>query len=104
MKDKTKAVQGNVRAVIPAKPSVRLRTMLGTSAAKRILAALLCFAVSFFIAGAEAFPGTYPFGIAAVSAVVPPVVPAADAALAAVRAAASAGALPAAAAADAAFK
>lgn len=69
MKDKTKAVQGNVRAVVPAKPSVRLRTMLGTSAAKRILAALLCFAVSFFIAGAEAFPGTYPFGIAAVSAV-----------------------------------
>ena len=69
MKDKTKTVQGNVRAVVPAKPSVRLRTMLGTSAAKRILAALLCFAVSFFIAGAEAFPGTYPFGIAAVSAV-----------------------------------
>lgn len=63
MKEKTNAA----RALVPAKPS--LRTMFGTSAAKRILAALLCFAVTFCMAGAEAFPGTYPFGIAAVSAV-----------------------------------
>ncbi len=75
MKDKSKYTQGDVRvsaraephAVVKAKPS--LRTMLSTTAAKRILAAILCFAVSLFVAGAEAFPGTYPFGIAVVSAV-----------------------------------
>ncbi len=67
MKDKTKLAQGDVRAVVQTKPS--WRTMFSTAAAKRILAALLCFAVSFFIAGAEAFPGTFPFGIAVVSAV-----------------------------------
>ena len=67
MKNKTNLAQGEVRAVVPVKPS--LRTVFSTSAAKRILAAVLCFVVSLFIAGAEAFPGTYPFGIAVVSAV-----------------------------------
>ncbi len=67
MKDKTNPARGNVRAVVQTKPS--WRTMFSTAAAKRILAALLCFAVAFFIAGAEAFPGTFPFGIAVVSAV-----------------------------------
>ena len=67
MKDKTKLVQGETRAVVKTKPS--LRTMFSTSAARRILAALLCFAIALFVSGAEAFPGTFPFGIAAVSAV-----------------------------------
>ena len=67
MKDKTKLVQGDVRAVVQTKPS--WRTVFSTAAAKRIFAAILCFAAAFFIAGAEAFPGTYPFGIAVVSAV-----------------------------------
>ena len=62
MKEKTNAA----RALVPVKPS--LRTMSGTAAAKRVFAVLLCFAFAFFVAGAEAFPGTYPFGIAAVSA------------------------------------
>lgn len=53
--------------MVPVKPS--LRTLFSTSAAKRILAAVLCFVVSLFVSGAEAFPGTYPFGIAVVSAV-----------------------------------
>lgn len=67
MKDKTKLVQGDVRAVVKTKPS--WRTMFSTTAAKRILAAVLCFAVALFVSGAEAFPGTFPFGIAVVSAV-----------------------------------
>ena len=67
MKENTRSVQGNVRAVVRARPS--WRTMLNTTAARRILAAVLCFAAAFLLAGAEAFPGTYPFGIAAVSAV-----------------------------------
>ena len=64
MKEKIKS---DVRALVPAGTS--WKTMLSTAAARRILAALLCFAVSFLAAGAEAFPGTYPFGIAAVAAV-----------------------------------
>ncbi len=64
MKEKIKS---DVRALVPAGAS--WKTMLSTAAAKRFLAALLCFAVAFLAAGAEAFPGTYPFGIAAVAAV-----------------------------------
>ncbi len=70
MKENIRSVQGTqggVPAVIKAKPS--WKTMLSTTAAKRLLAAFLCFAVSFLAAGAESFPGTYPFGIAAVAAV-----------------------------------
>ncbi len=70
MKENIRSVQGTqggVPAVIKAKPS--WKTMLSTTTAKRLLAALLCFAVAFLAAGAEAFPGTYPFGIAAVAAV-----------------------------------
>ena len=70
MKENIRSAQGTrggVPAVIKTKPS--WKTMLSTTAARRLLAALLCFAVSFLAAGAEAFPGTYPFGIAAVAAV-----------------------------------
>ena len=77
MKDKTRLVQDGSGSGAPARTGTRAvtklkpswRTMLSTAAAKRLLAALLCFTVSLFIAGAEAFPGTFPFGIAVVSAV-----------------------------------
>jgi len=69
MKDKTKLVRdgAEIRAVV--RPKASWREVFSTAAARRILAALLCFAVALFAAGAEAFPGTFPFGIAAVSAV-----------------------------------
>ncbi len=64
---KEKMSSGNVRAVVPVKASAR--TVLSSAMGRRILSAVMCFLLSLAVAGAEAFPGTYPFGIAAVSAV-----------------------------------
>ncbi len=67
MKEKMNAGSANVRAVVPVKASAG--TVLSSAMGKRILSAVMCFLVSLAVAGAEAFPGTYPFGIAVVSAV-----------------------------------
>ena len=59
--------KSDVRAVVPVKTT--WKTIFSTTAVKHILAAMLCLTTALFAAGAEAFPGTYPFGIALVSAV-----------------------------------
>lgn len=41
----------------------------GSVVLRRILAAAICFLLAFAVAGTEAFPGTYPFGIAMTAAV-----------------------------------
>jgi len=46
-----------------------LSKLFGSVWAKRLISAVLCFTLALLIGGAEAFPGTYPFGIALVSAV-----------------------------------
>ncbi len=72
MKDKTNAVSGFAKqsaVVVKRRTPDSIRLALSSSLAKRILTAVLCFMAALFIAGAEAFPGTYPFGIALLSAV-----------------------------------
>ncbi len=64
-------IRGNggstTRAVVPVKASAK--TVLSSALGKRILSAVMCFLLALAVAGSEAFPGTYPFGIAVVSAV-----------------------------------
>ncbi len=46
------------------RPARSLASLLGSVRAKRILLCALCFFTALVIAGTQAFPGTYPFGIA----------------------------------------
>ena len=46
------------------RPRRSFASLLGSVRAKRILLCALCFFTALVIAGTQAFPGTYPFGIA----------------------------------------
>ena len=52
-----------------AKPRYRIGQILGSMKARRILALILAGVLAFITAGCAVFPGTFPFGIAMVSAV-----------------------------------
>lgn len=63
----TEKASGEIRAVVKHRTSAS--GAFSAVPVKRLLTALLCLVVSWLMSGAEAFPGTYPFGVATVSAV-----------------------------------
>lgn len=61
-------VDAAAMAVAVRKTPNRLRAVATGQTFKRIFTAVVCFIVTLLSAGVEAFPGTYPFGIAIVAA------------------------------------